>query len=421
MASGFPGGHAPNLATEFATQNPIFSSSQLPNGCAFVSNAGAPQIADYGLIAGLGFFLASAVTPQGQANAAEYTFGTHAQAIHQAEAVKSRIWGSVRTPPAAASAAPLRSIWASPESIDLSIGGWVVGGTQVNQGPVPPTILAAPQDTTQIAAQVWKSQPAAAVVTPNPVATFFSVPPQTEDRPARAVWQSLRAGQTPPIIASFYAAPQSADLTQQGIIIKSAQTPPAIGPVPPITVGTPQTDPSQVAPQIWSSAQTPPAIAGITVWPTLVVPAQFDTSINPTVLWTTSTFSSGLTPPIPQIPDVVPDVIRNFSLRDWRKWHRPEDERELRKLRITPAVAEVIAEVAERQAEQLDLDEQQRLEELTRKLELKGLQWHGRYLELLNAQRQQLIDEEIGRLMRQKQAEAQRRDEEAILLFLMIS
>lgn len=134
------------------------------------------------------------------------------------------------------------------------------------------------------------------------------------------------------------------------------------------------------------------------------------------------------TPPLPPGPDVIPppapsvtqDVIRNFSLREWRKWHRPEDEKRLRELRVTPAVAEVIAEIAERQAQKLDLDEQQRLEELTRKLELKGLQWQGRYLELLNTQRQQLIDEEIGRLMRQKQAELQRRDEETILLLLTI-
>jgi hypothetical protein len=450
-AVGLPGGHAPNRVTEFVAPNPIFSSSQLPNGGAFVSNANTPQIADYGLIAGIGFFVASAITPQGQANAAEYTFGLHAQAIHQAEGAKSSVWKSVPTPPAAAQPVPQRFIWSAPQSIDLtlqgriqpsaatppaaaqpaplrfisasqepldlSIGAWVVGGTQANQGPVPPSILTLPQDTTQLAAQIWKSQPAAVVITPNPIATFFSIPPQTEERPTRAVWQSIRAGQTPPVITSFYAAPQQIDLTQQGVIIASVRTPPAVGPVPPLTSGAPQADPSQIAARVWPSVITPPAIVGVTVWPAIVVPAQFDTSVNPSVLWTTSTFSPGITPPI---PDVVQDVIRNFSLRDWRKWHRPEDERELRKLRLTPAVAEVIAEVAERQAAQLDLDEQQRLEELTRELELKKLKFQGRYLELLNTQRQQLIDDEIGRLMRQKQAEIQQREEEIILLLLTI-
>lgn len=121
----------------------------------------------------------------------------------------------------------------------------------------------------------------------------------------------------------------------------------------------------------------------------------------------------------PDIPITLTDGSSNFSLSRWQKWHRPEDERELRKLRLTPAVAEVIAQVAERQAQALDLDEQQRLEELTRELELKRLKFQGRYLEVLNIQRQQLIDEEIGRLMGEKQAAAQRLEEEAILLFLM--
>lgn len=353
----------------------------------FVSNAAMPQIADYGLAAGFALIIASAVTPQGQANASEYTFGTHALAIHQAEAIKSSVWKSVPTPPAAPLNAPLRSIFASQEALDLSIGAWVIGGTQANQGPVPPLVSTTQVDTTQIVAQIWKSQPAAAVITPNPIASFFSIPPQTEDRQTRAVWKSLVAGQTPPVIPSVWAPLQA--------------------------------DPSQIAPQVWEPSQTPPTVTGVTVWPTLIVPAQFDTSINPTQVWTQSTFDPGIAPPIPPAPDVIPDVIRNFSLRDWRKWHRPEDERELRKLRLTPAVAEVIAQVAERQAQQLDLDEQQRLEELTRELELKRLKFQGRYLEVLNTQRQQLIDEEIGRLMGEKQAAAQRLEEEAILLFLM--
>src|SRR5258706_14487095 len=110
------------------------SDTSPTQACPFVSNAAMPQLVDYGLPAGFALVIASAVTPQGQANAAEYTFGTHALAIHQAEAIKSDIWSSVRTPPAAASTAPLRSIWASPESIDLSIGGWGGGGAQANQG-----------------------------------------------------------------------------------------------------------------------------------------------------------------------------------------------------------------------------------------------------------------------------------------------
>jgi hypothetical protein len=427
-AVGLPGGHAPNRVTEFVAPNPIFSSSQLPNGGAFISNANTPQIADYFLVAGLGFFLASAVTPQGQANAAEYTFGLHAQAIHQAEAVKSSVWKSVPTPPAAAQPVPQRFIWSAPQSIDLtlqgriqpsaatppaaaqpaplrlifasqealdlSIGAWVVGGTQANQGPVPLPAITLPQDPTQLAAQIWKSQPAAAVITPNPIATFFSIPPQTEERPTRAVWQSLRAGQTPPVITSFYAAPQQIDLTQQSVVIVSARTPPAIGPVPPITIGTPQADPSQIAPRVWPSVVTPPAIAGVTVWPAIVVPAQFDTSINPSVLWTTSTFSPGITPPAP------PVVTETFSGGwEYARRARKRREEELRSEReqwgILPKAAQIVAAVAIRQADALDLDAEQRLEELERELELAGVRYQSQYFELLNLQRQRLIDAEI--------------------------
>ena len=111
------------------------------------------------------------------------------------------------------------------------------------------------------------------------------------------------------------------------------------------------------------------------------------------------------------------DVIRNFSLREWRRWRRDESEKEL-KQKVPEKAAKVIADVATRQAEGLRLDEQQRLEELTRGLELEGIQWDKRYLELLNTQRQQLIDAEIGRLLRQK-ADLQSQEEASILLLLM--
>jgi hypothetical protein len=420
MAVGLPGGHAPNRVTEFVAPNPIFSSSQLPNGCAFVSNANAPQIANYALVAGIGFFVASAVTPQGQANAAEYTFGTHAQAIHQAEGAKSSVWKSVPTPPVAVQPSPLRFIFASQEPVDLSIGAWVVGGTQANQGPVPPTILTLPQDTTQLAAQIWKSQPAAVVITPNPIATFFSVPPQTEDRQTRAVWQSLRAGQTPPVITSFYAAPQQVDLTQQGVIIASVRTPPAVGPVPPITIGTPQTDPSQIAPRVWPSVVTPPAIAGVTVWPAIVVPAQFDTSINPSVLWTRSTFSPGITPPVP------PVVTETFSGGwEYARRSRKRLEEELRKEReqwgILPKAAQIVATIAIRQADALDLDAEQRLEELERELELAGVRYQSSYFELLNLQRQRLIDAEIKGYFEAQEALNEENKRRLLLLLAFLS
>lgn len=360
MISTLPGGHGPNRATEFATQKPLFADGGFGTQLgSFVSNAAMPQIANYGLVAGFTLVIASAVTPQGQANASEYQFGLHAQALHQAEAVKSRVWGSVRTPPAAASAVPLRPIWASPEQVDLSISGWVVGGTRANQGPVPPTTLTLPQDPTHIAAQIWKSQPAVVVITPNPAASFFSVPPQFEERPTRAVWQSLRAGQLTPVITSFYAAPQQADLTQQGVVVPSAITPPAVGLVPPLTRGSPQADPSQPAAQVWKSVATPPAIVGVTVWPAIVAPPQFDTSVNPTQIWTTSTFSAGITPPAIALDDIGakwPVKVAEYltKIKDRFYWFRDESElpkdepvrakpsKVIQKAEVAPVIAEKV-------------------------------------------------------------------------------
>ena len=91
------------------------------------------------------------------------------------------------------------------------------------------------------------------------------------------------------------------------------------------------------------------------------------------------------------------DVIRNFSLRDWRKWHRPADERRLRDLQVTPKAAEVIADVAAQQAAINRLDEQQKRDHLRAEMRLQGLEMKNRHLELLNAELGRLIDDEIGK------------------------
>ena len=106
----------------------------------------------------------------------------------------------------------------------------------------------------------------------------------------------------------------------------------------------------------------------------------------------------GAPPPPP--PPAVADVISNFSLRGWRKWHRPEDERHLTDLGITPAAAEIIADVAEQQAGRLRLDEQQRLAHLRGEMRLRGLEMQTRHIEALNAERGRLIDAEIGKMLK---------------------
>jgi hypothetical protein len=94
----------------------------------------------------------------------------------------------------------------------------------------------------------------------------------------------------------------------------------------------------------------------------------------------------------------------------------PEEVRKRREeLGIFPKAAQIIEKVAERQAEHLGLDEIQRFEELARELELEGIEWQGKYLELLNLQRERLIDLEIGERLKSKM----RQEEEAILILLM--
>ena len=79
-------------------------------------------------------------------------------------------------------------------------------------------------------------------------------------------------------------------------------------------------------------------------------------------------------------------------------------------------VSTVIADVAVRQAERIEQDQQKIFDELLRELELQGLEFDRRYLEALGVQRQRLIDAEIA-------ARLQRlvKDEEELMLLVMIA
>ena len=84
---------------------------------------------------------------------------------------------------------------------------------------------------------------------------------------------------------------------------------------------------------------------------------------------------------------------------------REQVRRERIALGIPESALDVIEGVAKRQAagvESAAADEQKRLEELERELQLAGIAWQSRYLEALNDLREQYITEEISRLMAQK-------------------
>jgi hypothetical protein len=80
--------------------------------------------------------------------------------------------------------------------------------------------------------------------------------------------------------------------------------------------------------------------------------------------------------------------------------------------------AKVIANVAARQAQALEQDELKRLEELTRQLEIEGLEFDRRYLAALNSERQRLVDEEIAQRL-QKKIQVQREEEELMILMMV--
>ena len=99
-----------------------------------------------------------------------------------------------------------------------------------------------------------------------------------------------------------------------------------------------------------------------------------------------------------------------YAIEGRKSWRQRLEEAKIQRLAV-----EVLDEVAHRQVLTLELDEHKRFEELERELELKGIEWEARYLDLLNERREALIDAEIGRLLRLKQDE----NDVIILLTLM--
>ena len=111
------------------------------------------------------------------------------------------------------------------------------------------------------------------------------------------------------------------------------------------------------------------------------------------------------------------NVTRNFSLREWRQWHRPEDEAELNRRGLEAKAAEVIDDVATRQIADSRLDDQQRLDELRGELRLKGLEMRSAHIEALNEHREAFLLAELQMLFRRRQDD----DDIAVLMILAAS
>ena len=75
---------------------------------------------------------------------------------------------------------------------------------------------------------------------------------------------------------------------------------------------------------------------------------------------------------------------------------------------LPPEAVEIVEAVALRQVDAPTTDSHQQLEELERELELAGIQWQSLYLELLKIQRQKLLD-------------AERQNDDDLVMFLLLS
>jgi hypothetical protein len=110
---------------------------------------------------------------------------------------------------------------------------------------------------------------------------------------------------------------------------------------------------------------------------------------------------------------------------EYARRSRKRLEEELRSEReqwgILPKAAQIVAAVAIRQADALDLDAEQRLEELERELELAGVRYQTQYLELLNLQRQRLIDAEIRGFFEAEEALDEENKRRLMLLLAFLS
>jgi hypothetical protein len=108
-------------------------------------------------------------------------------------------------------------------------------------------------------------------------------------------------------------------------------------------------------------------------------------------------------PPGPPPPPADDERFSGGFLASTRRRSQEELERDRQRFGLA---AEVIQAVAERQAEAPQPDAQKKLEELTRELALRRLEWRAEYLEELNARRERLIQE--------------RQDEQTVLMLLAL-
>ena len=134
-------------------------------------------------------------------------------------------------------------------------------------------------------------------------------------------------------------------------------------------------------------------------------------------------FGGGVSPPTPTPTPTGPPPPSGGRPSEWTPSDRKRTRREISEARKRYGVtddlaaqeiaAKTIADVAARQAESLEQDQQKQFEELLREVELRGIKWEARYLDALNVQREALINAEIARRLKQQY------EDDAIIIMLI--
>lgn len=216
---------------------------------------------------------------------ADYIWGTHAQAIYNAEAQKSQFVRPAtpsatpkalgtyvataqqqyvdvqavtiapsRTATPAASA--VRSYFAGPFDFAYTPSSVTVAPLITGQGAVPPYTQAAPQPV-DLALQATYAKPL--IIGQGRVPPYVSAAPQNIDLTLPAAYSVPLVGARGPVPPMVVAAPQFIDLSVQAFYAK-----PLIigqGAVPPYVFAS-QADPTQIAAQTWASLVAPPITSG---------------------------------------------------------------------------------------------------------------------------------------------------------------
>ena len=134
------------------------------------------------------------------------------------------------------------------------------------------------------------------------------------------------------------------------------------------------------------------------------------------LLWRTTGVGAPPAPP----PATVDDRPKGTAEWLWQSAvdrRAPEDVRRAReRFGVLPReAAEAIAEVAARQVERSEQDEQKRFDELLRELQLRSIEFEARYLDALAVLRERLIEDAL----RQAVIRQQQQEEEVMILMLV--